>query len=336
VIEPVAAGELYPGSPAVNAVRLTVTEFGDPGVSDAGFDTSPNRFTMNAGQPYGAKVFLRSGNADMSPQTVLMQLPIFDGGGAFTGSAGSATVQATGSWAEFEIPPEITNLSGASAELSFRLIGGGAENSVQIALPRVTGPSLDNQVPNPGFSGSGGGVQENVSGDVPDFWRAFALDSEGASLSLQTVPVAAGELYPGSPPMTAMRVSGSDFTGAGFDHESTQVPLAPAGRLVWAEVFLRADNADNSDQVVSVSVPIFESDGTFTGTAPGTVNATATPEWKYFAGPSFSGTAGQTFNLSFRFIDSGAENSVLIAMPALRNISERVFTSAFEGDEPRN
>lgn len=333
-IVPVAAGELFAGSPAVNAVELTVTNFGPPATSDAGFDTSPNQFTLIPGQAYGATVYLRSNNADLSPQTVLVQLPIFDNTGTFTGTSGSVTVEATSSWTAFEMPVRTTNLPGATGEVSFRLAEGAADNSVQIALPSVAGPSLANRVPNPEFSGTGGIPVENATGEVPDLWRAFGLVSESANLSLEKVPVAADELYPGSPATTAIRLSTSVFTGSGFDHEITQVSLAPAGRRVWAEVYLRADNADNSNQEVSFQMPIFESNGAFSGQSPGSVNVVATPQWKYFTGTPFSGDEGQTFNLGFRLIDSGTENTVLIALPTLKGLAETVFDSDFEAATP--
>ncbi|MEM6937460.1 MAG: hypothetical protein AAF552_13455 [Pseudomonadota bacterium] len=333
-IVPLAADAIFPGSPPVNAVELTVTNFGPPATSDAGFDSSPNQFTLLPELGYGATVYLRSNNSDMSSQTVLIQLPIFDEAGVFTGNAGSQTVEVTDTWTQFEVPPIATSLMGASAELSFRLTEGASDNSIQIALPEVIGPSLENRVPNPEFSGTGGGIQGNVTGIVPEFWRAFGLESESASIALQTVPVAANELYPGSPATTAMRITSVNATGAGFDHEITQVPLAPAGRLMVGEVFLRADNADSSDQEVGFAVPIFESNGTFTGTAPGSAFFNATPQWQYFAGIVFSGGADQTANVAFRLTDSGTENSVLIALPTLNGLARDVFANGFEGDDP--
>ncbi len=332
-IIPLAQDELFLGSPAVNAVNLTVTNFGPPATSDAGFDTFPNRFTLISGVAYEATVFLRSNNSDQSSQTVDVSLPVFDQAGTFTGNFANALFQATDTWTEFRLPPISTNLIGASGELSFRLEEGASDNSILIALPRVAGPRLENRVPNPAFSGAGGIAIENVSGDVPDFWRAFGLDDGSGSVALQTVPVAENELYPGSPATTAMRMSSSVFDSSGFDHETTQVPLAPAGRLTWGEVYLRADNADGSNQEVFFAMGIFEADGTFTGSAPGTVTVTATPEWKYFAGVPYAGAEGQTTNVAFRMEDSGTENTVLIALPTLKGLSDSVFDNGFEGDD---
>ena len=101
-------------------------------------------------------------------------------------------------------------------------------------------------------------MRENVTGSVPDLWRAFGLNSVSASIALQTVPLPPGELYPGSPATNAIRISTREQTGSGFDHEGNRLSLAPAGRLVWTEAYVRADNADNSSQAVSFSAPVFD------------------------------------------------------------------------------
>jgi len=62
-----------------------------------------------------------------------------------------------------------------------------------------------NRLGNPDFEGFFGAKSASVTGDVPDRWRAFALNDSTGEISV--VPVAANELYSGSPQTQAVRWS---------------------------------------------------------------------------------------------------------------------------------
>ena len=49
------------------------------------FDHAPALFTIVPGRTYQARVYVRSGNADASPQTFRFGMPLFDTALAFTG-----------------------------------------------------------------------------------------------------------------------------------------------------------------------------------------------------------------------------------------------------------
>lgn len=323
-IVPLAADAIYAGSPATNAVRLTVNAFG----GDQGFDTSPVRFSLVPDRLYQYKVYLKSDNADNSSQNVNVGVPKFDQAGAFVDGNGSDTETATTTWTQFT-GPNFSKSGIHTAELAFRLGDDGGDNSVLIALPEIAGPSITNLMPNIGFEGTGGTKTGNVSGVVPDSWRGFAVN--GSAITLATVPVAANELYPGSPPTNAVQLTVNTFMGAsqGFDNELVRVPIIPASRSFWGEVYLKTANADNSPQGVTMQVNAFSAAPAFLG-GPGPVVATATTSWGYFGSFSYLNVNTATADLAFRLIESGANNSVLIAMPRISGITNLLFEDGFE------
>ncbi|MDJ0657336.1 MAG: hypothetical protein QNJ40_24455 [Xanthomonadales bacterium] len=325
-IVPLAPDILFPGSPAVNAVSFTVDSFGSPGMSDAGFDTSPVRFSLLGNRPYVGSVYLRTFNQDDSDQSVTLSLPVFDQTGTFTGMSTNIVVTATNTWTEFSTG-SFQGTDGFTAEFAIRLNQGGSFNSVLIAAPRVDAQPLENRVPNPGFQGSGGTAEGLVTGDVPDFWRAFGLDPD--TISLEAVPLMADELYPGSPATNAMKITTSSLAGAGFDHETSKFSLEPADRNTWAGVWMRSDNMGNSSQDVNVAVPVFD-DSMFLGRQPGSFSVTVTGDWNYFGGPSFSEVPGTFANIAFRLVESGMEDSILIALPRINGLKDEVFENGFE------
>ena len=332
-IEQVAADELFPGSLPTRAVRFTVTDFGTQGVGNAGFDNSPIRFSLIAGRDYAGSFYLRTGNADLAPQNGFGDVPIFDESGAFTGSSEQFNFTATDQWQQFSSASFSTALEGASAELALRLLEGSSDNSILIALPQVEGPAMTNRVPNSGFVGTGGNSIENVTGDVPDFWRAFGLDATGDSIELETVPLAADELYPGSPPTNAIKITTSTIQ-AGFDHADFPLALTPGGRFHWAEVFLRSANMDDSPQGVNIGLGLF--DGTNVLPNPGNINPTVDSNWNYYGGIPFSAPAGTTTEFGFRLFESGAENSIMIALPRINGLTDGLFQDGFEEPVPPN
>lgn len=192
--------------------------------------------------------------------------------------------------------------------------------------------TFTNLVPNPEFRGTFGHTFGTVNGETPTLWRSFAVDT--SEVTTDVVPLAANALYPGSPPTNAVRLTVHTFSGQGegFDHSPTLVTLQE-GETYNGTVYLRTDNADNSSQEVSVGLPLFDADGIFLGVAPGTFNPVVTTSWSQYSGPSFTALGPRTTHLSFRLIDDGGDNSILIAMPELegRKLSNRVRNPGFSG-----
>lgn len=323
-IVPVAANAIFPGSPATNAVRLTVTAFG----ADQGLDTSQVRFSLVPNQQYQYRVYLRSDNGDNSNQNVNVGVAQFDQSGAFVSGLGSDTKTATPNWTQFT-GPSFSLPGNLTAEMSFRLGADGGNNSVLIALPEIAGPSIENLMPNPNFTGTGGTVVGNVTGTVPDSWRGFAIN--GGAITLATVPVAANELYPGSPSTNAVQLTVNTFAGngQGFDNEVVRVPVAPAGRSIWGEVYIRSANLDNSPQGFTFQLNGFSAVPAFLG-GPNTVNGTATTSWGYFGTTSYLNVAMATADLAIRLVESGSNNSILIAMPRINGLGNQLFEDGFE------
>lgn len=323
---PLAANAIFPGSPATNAVRLTVNAFAGDG--DQGFDDSSVRFSLVPDRTYQYKVYLKSEHAD---QDVQVGFPLFNPAGDFVSSPGSATETATTSWAEFT-GPSFLNVGNLTAEMSFRLANDGGENSVLIALPEIVGPRVTNLTPNPGFEGTGGAVVGNVSGTVPDSWRGFAIN--GGAITLGIVAVAANELYPGSAPTNAVQLTVNTFveggSGQGFDHEVVRSPIAPSDQSIWGEVYLRTANVDNSPQQVAVYLNAFDDTPAYIGSPPGLLVATATTTWGYFGTFSYQNLEMATADMAFRLVQSGANNSVLIAMPRINGFENLLFEDGFE------
>ncbi len=171
-----------------------------------------------------------------------------------------------------------------------------------------------NRVPNAGFSGDRGQVLGNVTGTIPDYWRAFALEGDGLAVSI--VPLAPNTLFPGSPATNAVRLTRTAGGGSSaFDHEANVFGLNP-GHNYKAQVYMRSGNSGGAAQAVEVAFPVFNVDG-FTGRQPGRFEATVGSGWTRYSGPAFMEADGTGADLSFRLQDDGGENSILIAMPTV-------------------
>lgn len=185
---------------------------------------------------------------------------------------------------------------------------------LMVACPIVPASAQDvlNRVPNPSFSGQAGESLGDVTGTVPDYWRGFAVS--GGAVTLEAVPLAANELYSGSPATNAVRLTVGAFGGdQGFDH--TQVVFSlQAGHEYVTEVWLRSANAGGAAQGVNVGVPVFDGNG-FTGRQPGTFDVQADGTWRNYSGPGFTENGGTAAHIAFRLANDGGENSVLIALP---------------------
>lgn len=323
------ANTLFPGSPPTQAVKITVSAFG----TDQGLDHTTAKFSFREGNSHSARIYARSGNADSSNQSFNLGMPIFDDTQAFTGrDPASVNGIAGAAWAAFDSPVVAAQAGDAFAELAIRVHDGGGENSLIVALPSVLGPAVFNLAPNPGFSGTSGQVQGTVNGSVPDNWRAFAVGS--GTLNVSTVPLAAGALFPGSLPTRAVRleVTGGDGASEGLDHESWRAILS-SDYLHWGELYVRSGNSDLSDQSMFVTMPIFDTGGTYTGQQPGQFAATIGPEWAYVAGPPFTANANEATDLSIRVINDGGQDVLLIASPRITGpIGPVIFMDGFEGD----
>ncbi len=321
-----AAGALFPDSPPVHAIRLETTDFGGPS-SDSGVDHNAADFSLFGDRSYVGEVYLRSANADNSAQMVSVSMPVFDQTGAFTGDQpGSFNAEAGSGWQRFS-GPAFTGTDGFSALMAFRLLDDGGDNAVWIALPGVDGPVLTNRLPNPEFGGSDGFVQGNVSGEIPDDWRAFAID--GASIGIAKLPLAADAVFAGSPAATAVEVAFNLGAGtAGFDHEPTQVPATPPGYHFRVALYMRSGNSDGSAQTVFVNTPVFDSGG-FTGRFPGLFSASVDDEWRLYVGPTFAEQPGTTVNLAITVDDDAGEDIVQMAFPKLLGL-DALFVDGFE------
>lgn len=328
-LEALPANSLFPGSGPTTAVRVTVNTFG----TDQGFDHFNAYVQIVAGRRHAAEVWLRTGNPDQTPQQVSVSVPLFSGQPpAFTGrDPGAFVATATSTWTRFS-GPDFTEAGDVLAHLAFRLLNDGGQNALLIALPTLIGAPVGNDVPNPGFAGTGGATVGAVTGPVPNLWRAFAVGA--GQLQVDQVPVPANGLYPGSQATTAMRLNAiNSDSGPGLDHTGNRIPLLP-GFPYWSEVWLRSGNADQSPQSLTVALPIFDGQG-FTGRQPGLLGVSVGPQWSLYAGPMFIEVAGTETFLAFRPIADGGEDSILVALPRLVGPStDPVFQNRFELPPP--
>ena len=322
---PLPANELFPGSPPLNAIRLSVTSFG----ADQGFDHFTHVFSLDTGRFYQPTVWVRSGNADKSDQPVAIGMPLFGADMVFSGrDPASFTAQASAAWMQVTSPTGATALAGeAFAHLAFRLVDDGGENSVLIAMPEVLGRPVINLVPNPGLTGEAGVPDGNITGSVPDSWRAFALGD--STLTLSASDLATGALYPGSAPTRAIRmtVTASGTSDVGLDFDLNRAALT-AGYGHWGEIWIRSGHAKN--QGISVGLPLYDDQGDFLGIQPGTFGATASPQWGLYAGPVFTGAIGQRVNMALRLAIDDGENSIEIALPRIVGPADEIFRNRFE------
>lgn len=321
------ANTLFPGSPPTQAVKITVSAFGD----DQGFDHTPTTFSFLEGNSYSARIYARSGNADSSAQSFNLGMPIFDRTHAYTGrDPANFSASATTTWTAFDSPVATGQAGDAYAQVAIRLNNDGGENSVIVAMPTVLGPAVSNLAPNPGFLGTSGEIQGTVNGSAPGEWRAFAVGA--GTLNMSRVALAAGALFPGSLPTQAVRleVIGGDGASEGFDHESVRATLS-SDYLHWGEFYVRSGNNDMSDQSLFVTMPIFDVGGTYTGQQPGQFAATVGQGWSYVAGPPFTANAGETTDISIRIIPDGGSDVILIASPRIAGpMGPLIFTNGFE------
>lgn len=171
-----------------------------------------------------------------------------------------------------------------------------------------------NLVPNPTFQGSGGGTVGTVTGTVPDQWRGYGVN--GGAVLIEVVPVAAGELYASSPATRAIRLTVQTFGGdQGIDHYPNFTQLI-VGRSYHVEYYVKSGNTDGTDQLFNMSFPLFNEQQGYLQRAPGSHgNQSAGADWTKMTGPTFSDAEATLGHLSFRLVNDGGQNSLLIAMP---------------------
>lgn len=202
--------------------------------------------------------------------------------------------------------------------------------SAALVLLLVARAFTQNVVPNPTFQGAGGqnlpiaGGIVNAPSGVPDNWRVFAVGGTSA-MDLEIVPLAADELFPGSPETNAvlLRLNGAG-ADQGFDNDNGRFPIL-VGVDYHAEFYVKSANADLSDQGFHFGFPLFNKGGTYLGLeSGGRLGNVATSEWTLFTGPVFkpADPVGQG-HVSWRCIDDGGENAILLALPSV----------SFEGEQ---
>ncbi|MBI4600939.1 MAG: hypothetical protein HY721_03175 [Planctomycetes bacterium] len=204
-----------------------------------------------------------------------------------------------------------------------------------LVFARAAG-AQDNVVPNPGFEGSGGqvlpigGGTVNAPSGAPDNWRAFAVGGT-SSIDLEVVPVAADELFAGSPATNAvlLRLNGAG-ADQGFDDDNGRFPIV-VGLDYHAEFYVKSANADASVQLFNFGFPLFDGTGKYLRLEPGGSGGnTATADWALFTGPTFKpADPVKQGHISWRCIDEqdGSENAILLALPFVTGEGMQVLPS---------
>ncbi|MGQ9589145.1 MAG: dockerin type I repeat-containing protein [Planctomycetota bacterium] len=131
---PLAADEVYDGSPEANSVLLRVNAYG----ADQGFDDDNGRTPLSPGVTYHAEFWVKSANEDGSDQTFNFGFPLF-GTRGYLGiePGGMSGVVAGAEWQlvvgpSFAAGPEVTN-----GHISWRCRPDGGEDAILIALPAI-------------------------------------------------------------------------------------------------------------------------------------------------------------------------------------------------------
>jgi len=185
------------------------------------------------------------------------------------------------------------------------------------------GPNI---VPNPLFEGTGGvalGVTL-LSGGVPDQWRAFAV--AGGAAEFDVIPVAADEVFPGSPAANSVLFRVLTFGGdQGFDDDNGRF-LLTQGLDYHAEVYVRSANGDGSDQLVHIGFPLFDANNAYIGLEPGGLGVTVRADWQLYTLPIFRPPAKAAFgHISFRCRGDGGEDAIQIAFPSVTSTGELTY-----------
>ncbi|MBI4583508.1 MAG: hypothetical protein HY717_05760 [Planctomycetes bacterium] len=194
--------------------------------------------------------------------------------------------------------------------------------------------SAQNLVVNPGFQGSGGfcvgvvGGTVNCPGGTPDDWRLFAVGDD-SSIELEIVPLAAGEIHPGSPETNGVlvRLNGSGID-QGFDSFFKGVIPIKEGLDYHAEFYVKSANTDDSDQTLDFNFIQYDQALSLDtvkdfGSVPG---AKATSVWKLITGPTFRPEPPlvQGF-IGWRVKQDGGEDAILVALPSVTTMGVQVL-----------
>lgn len=132
-----AAGALFPGSLPTQAVRLEV--IGGDGASE-GFDHESVRATLSSDYLHWGELYVRSGNNDMSDQSLFVTMPIFDVGGTYTGQQPGQFATTVGQGWSYVAGPPFTANAGEATDISIRILPDGGSDVILIASPRIAGP----------------------------------------------------------------------------------------------------------------------------------------------------------------------------------------------------
>ncbi len=124
----------------------------DPGYTtpgDRGFDNDNARFELRPGLSYHAEFWVKSGNADLSDQTFNFSFPLFacQTLGEAPGSVNGLTATAT--WQKI-VTPSFRYAGATHAHIAWRVTEDGGEDAIVIAMPRVIGRPVAQDVDDDG------------------------------------------------------------------------------------------------------------------------------------------------------------------------------------------
>ncbi len=134
---PLAAGALFPGSLPTQAVRLEV--IGGNGLNE-GFDHELSRALLSSDYLHWGELYVRSGNGDLSAQSMFVTMPVFDFSGIYTGQQPGQFAATIGPEWAYVAGPAFTANAGESTDLSIRVTADGGPDVLLIASPRIVGP----------------------------------------------------------------------------------------------------------------------------------------------------------------------------------------------------
>ncbi|MBN1442138.1 MAG: hypothetical protein JXA90_05475 [Planctomycetes bacterium] len=132
-IVPLFEDEIFPGSPATNAVLLRVNVFG----GDQGFDDDNGRFDLIPNVDYRGEFYVKTGNFDETDQSFNFGFPLFRAG-TYLGRepGGMGGVVATSEW-QLITGPTFRDTDTDEGHISWRCVGDDGEDAILIALPSV-------------------------------------------------------------------------------------------------------------------------------------------------------------------------------------------------------
>ena len=134
---PLAAGALFPGSLPTYAVRLEITG-GDE--LQKVFDHEGVRAILSSDYLHWGEFYARSGNSDLSNQSMIVGMPVYDAAGTYTDQApGTFSTTVGPEWSYVAGPPFTAN-AGETTNIAIHVAADGGQDVLLIASPRIVGP----------------------------------------------------------------------------------------------------------------------------------------------------------------------------------------------------